>query len=167
MIFGPCYRILGKPYKRHPLHASSVNNRYSIDFWGPCSVVSVFSLVLWIGRVKEVPWIYVIWSFAAVFNHLVSRVWYRSTLMIHIALLGYSIVPLIPFTLLILMFNPPFWLSTCLELLGIIWATLSAITSYTTIITVPAEHRSSIRLLYPVIILMDLYLTSLMPLKRR
>ena len=168
MLIGPCYRILGRPYKRHPLHASSsVNNRRSIDFWGPCAVVSIFSLVLWLGRVREVPWIYLMWSIAATVNHLVSRVWYHSSLMIHVALLGYATVPLIPFAIIIVIFNPPVWISTTLEVLSIIWASLSAITSYATIMIVPAEQRPRLRLLYPTAVVMALYLTSLLPVGRK
>lgn len=167
MFLGPCYRLAGKPYKRHPLHSSSsANNRHSIDFWGPCAIVSLYSLILWLGRVREVPWIYIIWSIAATVNHLVSRVWYHSSLMIHIALLGYSTAPLIPFAALILLINPPMWLAVSLEVMSVVWATLSAITSYATIIAVPAEQKPRLRLLYPTVVLMALYVTSLMPIKR-
>lgn len=167
MYLGPCYRLLGRPYKRHPLHASSaVNYRHTIDFWGPCAAVSVFSMILWLGRVREVPWIYLIWAIAAIANHLISRVWYHSTLMIHVALLGYATVPLIPFAAVILIVNPPLWIGTTLEIISIIWSSLSAITSYATIISVPAEQRPRLRLLYPTAILMSLYLTSLMPIRR-
>jgi hypothetical protein len=168
MLFGPCYRLVGRPYKRHPLHASSsANNRRGIDFWGPCAAVSIFSLILWLGRVREVPWIYLVWAIAAVVNHMVSRVWFHSSLMIHVALLGYATVPLIPFALLIILVNPPVWISTTLEIISIIWASLSAITSYATIITVPAEPRVRLRLLYPTAIIMSLYLTSLLPTGRK
>ncbi len=168
MIFGPCYRLVGRPYKRHPLHSSSsANNRRNIDFWGPCGVVSLFSLILWLGRVREVPWIYLVWALAATVNHLVSRLWYHSSLMIHVALLGYSTVALIPFALIIIVLNPPVWISTTLEIISIIWSSLSAITSYATIISVPAEQRPRMRLLYPTAVVMSLYLTSLLPIGRK
>ena len=54
MLVGPCYRICGKSYARHPLYKSSaaLQHNQTIDFWGPCAVVSTYGLVLWLGRVK-------------------------------------------------------------------------------------------------------------------
>ena len=54
MLVGPCYRICGKSYARHPLYKSSaaLQSNQTIDFWGPCAIVSTYGLVLWLGRVK-------------------------------------------------------------------------------------------------------------------
>jgi hypothetical protein len=54
MLVGPCYRICGKSYFRHPLYKSSaaLQSNQTIDFWGPCAIVSTYGLVLWLGRVK-------------------------------------------------------------------------------------------------------------------
>lgn len=168
MLLGPCYRVLGRPYKRHPLHASSApNSRRTIDFWGPCAVVSAYCIILWIGRVREVPWVFFVWACAAVLNHLVSRVWCHSSLMIHVALLGYSIVPLIPFSLLIVILRPSTPIGLSMEFVSIVWASLAAATSYNTIFAVSAEQRPRLRLLYPAGILMTLYFTSLIPSPRK
>jgi hypothetical protein len=39
--------------------------------------------------------------------------------------------------------------------------------SYATIITLSSENKPKLRLLYPTVILMELYITSLMPISRR
>jgi len=54
MLVGPCYRICGKAYARHPLYKSSAAllSNQTIDFWGPCAVISIYGLVLWLGKVK-------------------------------------------------------------------------------------------------------------------
>ncbi|RYY70176.1 hypothetical protein EON63_22900 [archaeon] len=122
--------------------------------------------MLWLGRVKDVVWIFVIWSLAATFNHLISRVFYHSSLMIHIALLGYSVTPMIPIALIILLFGPPVWLAGLLQTLGVVWASASAILSYSTIVTIATEHKKKLNLLFPTVVLMTLYITSLIPLHR-
>jgi hypothetical protein len=168
MLIGPFFRIIGRPYKRHPLYISSSHvNKYNIDFWGPWSIVSLYCLLLWLGRQRDVVWIFLIWSVAAVMNHFVTRVFHHSSLMIHIALLGYSLTPIIPFAAVIILLNPPIWLSTVLEVISVVWASTSAIMSYSTIITLSSESKPKLRLLYPTVILMELYITSLMPISRR
>eukprot|EP01038_Epipyxis_sp_PR26KG_P006678 gene6678-9162_t len=189
-LIGPCSRMLGKRCERHPLHKSNSiinsapvyggnnltnnnlsNNNHSspnaIDFGGPCAIVSTYGLLLWLGRVKDVPWIYVIWSIAGIFNHIVTRVWCHSTLLIHVALLGYSITPIIPFAALILLFNPPVWLATILEIISVIWSSSSAIQSYLFIFRLSQENKSKIKLLFPVIILMEIYFISLLPIHHK
>ena len=64
----------------------------------------------------DVPWIFVIWGIGGFCNHLVSRVWCSSTLLIHTALLGYSIAPTIPFAAIILFLRPPVWIATIMEI---------------------------------------------------
>jgi hypothetical protein len=65
-----------------------------IDFWGPCLVVSVYGALLWLDRVRDVPWLYVIWSTASLFNHFVCRVFYKpSKLLAHYSLLGNAPLP--------------------------------------------------------------------------
>jgi hypothetical protein len=170
MYFGPLYKLCGKVYERNPLYISNTNSNISnnnIDFWGPCSVISLYGLILWLGRVKDVPWIYVIWSLAAVFNHLVNRVWFNSTLMIHFSLLGYSVAPLIPFAAIILLICPPIWFSTILEIVSIIWSSSSAILSYFTIINLTEENKSKLKLLFPIVVLMEMYLISLIPIRHK
>lgn len=167
MFVGPFFKMIGRPYKRHPLYISSSNiNKQSIDFWGPCTIVVLYCLLLSLNRVKDVGWIFVIWTVAAVMNHFVSRVFFRSSLMIHTALLGYSITPIIPFAAIILLLRPPLWLATVLEVLSVVWASTSAIYSYSTIVSISAENKPKLKLLYPTVILMELYITSLMPIRK-
>ena len=173
-LLGPCFHLFGKPNKKHPLHAPSLqssssdthNNNSSIDFFGPCSIVSLYSFVLWIGSVNDVPWIYVIWTIAAIMNHFISRVWCKSTLMIHIAILGYSMAPLIPCAAIIVFINMPIWVATTLEIICILWASLSTILSYTMILPVnrPTDQQR-LKLLFPVVMLMQIYLISVIPIR--
>lgn len=162
-------RLAGRSYKRHqPYLATSNLNRNNIDFWGPFFIISLYCLVLWLGRVRDVPWIFVIWTIAATMNHLVSRVWYHSSsLLVHVALLGYSVAPIIPFALLSLFISPPLWLGSLLQIISILWSSISAINSYTIIIAVPNETRNRVQLLFPVVVLMQWYITSLIPFKKR
>lgn len=162
MLTIPFLKMIHRPSKRHPLQISA-----NVGFWGPCTVISIYCLLLWLGKIRDTPWIFVIWTIASTVNHLVSRVWYRSTLMFHVALLGYSITPILPFAIIIIFLRPPFWLATMLELLGVWWASSAAIYSYSTIMTVTVEQNSKLYLLYPVVIVMEMYFTSVMPLVRR
>jgi hypothetical protein len=85
--------------------------------------------------------------------------------MFHIALLGYSFSPLIPFAAVIVLVNMPIWLATVLEIISIIWASISAILSYSMILSVSPQQRPRLKLLFPVVILMEIYLISLIPLR--
>lgn len=168
MLFGPCFQLTGMPNKKHPLHKTGLHSdNRSIDFFGPCSMVSLYALVLWLGRVRDVPWIYVIWTVAAVVNHFISRVWCKSSLMIHIALLGYSFSPLIPFAAIIVFINMPIWLATILEIISIMWASIAAILSYSMILSIAPQNTPRLKLLFPVVILMEIYLISLIPIRHR
>lgn len=165
MLVSPWLKLVGRNYKRHPLFNSHGSPNQHIDFWGPCAVVSLYGLVLWLGRVHDVPWIYLIWSIASVANHLISRVWYKSTLLIHAAILGYSVIPIIPFAAFILFIGPPVWLATAFEVISVIWSASAAIMSYSLIFSVPDEDKSQLTLLYPCVILMEVYMISLMPIR--
>jgi hypothetical protein len=167
MVLGPCFQLTGLPNKKHPFHKMGLlSDNKSIDFFGPCAMVSLYCLVLWLGRVRDVPWVYVIWSVAAVVNHFLSRVWCKSSLMIHIALLGYSVTPLIPFAALIVLLNMPIWLATVLEIISIFWASIAAILSYSTILKIAPQNKLRLQLLFPVVILMEIYLISIIPIHR-
>ena len=77
--------------------SSSVTSTHSIDFWGPCFIISLYGAILWFAKVNNVPWLYIIWTISASFHHLVCRIWYdKSSLLLHLSLLGYSITPVIP-----------------------------------------------------------------------
>jgi hypothetical protein len=168
MLIGPCFHLTGKPNKKHPLHNMGLHSENrSIDFFGPCSIVSLYGLVLWLGRVRDVPFVYLIWSIAAILNHLVSRVWCKSSLMIHVALLGYSVSPLIPFAAIIVFVHMPIWLATLLEVISILWASVAAVLSYSMILSVAPTFKARLKLLFPVVLLMEIYLISLIPIRHR
>lgn len=99
MAFSPFFFLIGTklPSNVPLLLFNSKNKNIVIDFWGPFSIMSIYSLVLWIGKVRDVPWIYAIWTIAALFNHQISRVWYRSAFMMHISILGDIVFFLINF----------------------------------------------------------------------
>ncbi len=167
MLTGPWIQLFGRPTERHPLHVISSSSQQQIDFWGPCLVYSLFGLVLWLAHVKDVPWSYIIWSLAALFNHLVCRVWLSSSkLMLHVALLGYSVAPVIPFAAIIVIVRPSIFLTCFIELVAVTWASSSAILSYRLICTGPTDKKHRLGLLVPSIVLMHLYIVSLIPIRR-
>lgn len=168
MIFGPLRALCRRPTARHPLYrVANSRSESTIDFWGPCSVFSLYGAILWTARVKEVPWLYVMWSGGAVFNHLVCRVWLPSSkLLVHMALLGYSATPLIPLAIIIAIWRPPVWIAYLLETLAIIWAAAAAVLSYNIVFSGPSEKKSRLLLLLPSVVLLELYLMSLLPIKR-
>ena len=141
------------------------------DFWGPCIVISIYGAVLWLDRVEDVPWLYVIWTLASVFNHFVCRVFYKSSrLLIHYTLLGYSIIPILPFTIIIIICSPPVWMCTVLEVIAVIWSSSAAILSYVNVFrkAISTDGRSStdrLSLTYPTIVLMQVYLITLIPIR--
>lgn len=164
MLIGPCFRLTGRTNKRHPLYPSTSNShRQSIDFWGPCSIMSTYVLLLWLARVKAVSWIFVIWTAAAVVNHMVCRVFYHSKLLLHVSLLGYCVAPMIPMALLILLLPLPAWLSSLLQGVGVLWASAAGILTYSTIFSLASELRPRLRLLFPTVLLMNLYISCLVP----
>jgi hypothetical protein len=168
MLLGPLRFAVRRPAARHPLYRiANSKTENAIDFWGPCSVFSLYGAILFAARVKEVPWLYVIWSVGATFNHLVCRVWLPSSkLLMHMALLGYSATPLIPFAIVIALVRPPIWVSYLLEMAAILWAASAAVLSYNIVFSGPSEKKSRLLLLLPSVILMELYLISLLPIKR-
>ena len=165
MVLGPGIYLCGRPTDRHPLIASTTQSH--IDFWGPCLVVSLYGAILWLARVPDVPWLYVIWSAGAAFNHLVCRAWFNpSKLMVHSALLGYSVTPLIPLAGLRLVLRPAVWLIYLIEIIAVFWATLAAILSYVIICNAPSDKKHRLTLLVPSVLLMEMYIISLLPIRR-
>jgi hypothetical protein len=98
MLATPLTRLVGRPLGRHPLYKSVIasqrqNNHHhqhhnssssssskhrkeaNIDFWGPCLVVGLYCLVLWLSKIHNTSWLFMIWAGASVFNHLVGRVY--------------------------------------------------------------------------------------------
>ncbi len=126
-------------------------------------------MVLWFGQVHNVSWIYAIWSLAATFNHLVSRIWTKSLIFLHFAVLGYAVAPIVPFSILILSLKPPLWCATILQITTVLWASYSTIKTYTMIVgssQQPELASSKLKLLTPPVLLMMMYLVSLTPIRR-
>ena len=105
------------------------------EFWGPFAVVSVYALVLWLGKVRNVSWIFLIWLTFSFFNHLVTRVTFKSTYALHMYVMGYSIVPIVPWLLMIIIFRPAVWLASSIQIISIIWASITAYISYSTLLS--------------------------------
>ena len=133
---------------------------------GPCTIVSLYGAILWIGNVRDVPWIYIIWLVASIFNHFICRVWFtHPKLLLHSALLGYSITPILPLTSIHVIFHPPFFISVMIILCSLAWSSFSAIMAYSVICSnASQEERQRLLLLVPSIVLMEAYLLSLLPL---
>lgn len=127
MFIAPVRYLFARPNAgAHPIHRAT-----NIDFWGPCLCVTIYGSVLWFCNVRDVPWIYAIWTVGSTFNHLTSRVWFNSSsLMLHLAITGYAICPIIPLSLLIVITHPPVWLANALEFLALVWAAAAAYLSY-------------------------------------
>lgn len=149
------------PHHPHHPHHPQHRDLNNIDFWGPCSVVSLYCVELWLGKVKSSSWLFVIWGLAGVFNHLVMRVHSKSSLMIHTALLGYSVTPIVLIMPLTLFLPIPDWLASLLEIISVIWAASAAVLCYFTIFDHP-HSRSSLLLLVPSIAVMHIYMVSLL-----
>lgn len=145
--------------KVHPLHSS---NTGSIDFWGPFTIVSIYGIMVG----KTAPWIYLIWFSASFLNHLVCRV--SSThpkFMLHFALLGYSISPIIPISTFIIFIHPNRYFSTILEITSIILSSSAAILAYRMITkNSTLDEKRRLLLLIPSTILYHVYLLSLLPI---
>jgi len=186
MLTAPWYYILRRPMDLsiHPLQSShntassplsspssssllsTSAQKNHIDFWGPCAIVSGYGAILWIGNVRDVPWIYIIWLVASIFNHFVCRVWFtHPKLLLHSALLGYSVTPILPLAGIHLLFRPPFIISAMIILFALIWSSFSAVMAYSVICSnASSEERQRLLLLIPSIILMEAYLMSLLPM---
>jgi hypothetical protein len=109
----------------HPLAGDS-----SFEFWGPFAVVSLYTAILWLGRVRNVSWIFFVWIFFSFFMHIVARVSFKSTYALHISILGYSFLPIIPFSVMVVLIRPPVWLASTAQSIAVAWAAASAYTSY-------------------------------------
>lgn len=109
----------------HPMSKSP-----KVDFWGPFAVVSSYCGILWMANVKNIPWIIVIWASFAFLSHLVARVSYQSTYILHATIFGYSVVPLIPYCVLLIVFNIAESLSFVIQVLVLSWSMLFVYVSF-------------------------------------
>jgi hypothetical protein len=127
---------------------------------------SVFAALLWVDRVRNVGWIFVIWTLAALFNHFVCRVFNKqSRIMTHYSLLGYSVTPLIPLASIVILLHPPIWLCTIIQISAVIWSSQAAFLSYLIVFNSTPEVKKRLILILPSVVLMELYLFSLISVR--
>lgn len=166
MLNGPILRII----KGRSTDISSKNpllavHKSTIDFWGPCMCICFYSTMLWISNVKDGTWAFIIWTFTSIFNHLVMRTYTKSTLLLHMAILGYSITPWLPFAGIILLAHPPIWLSRIFECFALIYTCIACILAYLSVVITSNDVKHRLFLLFPPIILMHLYFIALVPIR--
>lgn len=130
----------------HPLAGEA-----PFEFWGPFAVVSLYTSILWLGRVRNVSWIFFVWVFFSLFMHVVARVSFKSTLALHISILGYSILPIIPFSLIVALFRLPVWVASTAQSAAVLWASSSAYNSYQMILSEKAMVNYSLMVLRDII----------------
>ena len=116
---------------------------------------------------QDILWVFIIWCLASFFQHLVARVFIvNSTISIHIAIMGYSVLPLIPLIAIEFLIQPPFFIAMTLNWIAIIWATFSAYLAYidncTSCHDKLFEDNRRYSLIFPVL-LMEIYMISLLP----
>ncbi len=168
----PAMRLLGRRIvERHPLLTIGSlpdQGKKNIDFWGPCGIVSLYIAILRLADVKHVPWVYMIWSLAAVFNHLVTRTVLAgaSSVSLHLSVLGYSVCPIVIFTAPLLLFSPTPTVFLCIQCVAALYASLSALLAYIALFQLQLDARHKLALIIPPVLLMELYLLSILPVPR-
>ena len=147
------------PFLRH-------GDKLHHDFWGPCLVVTAFGVLLSIGRVYSVSWVYVVWLLASMAHHLISRTWSpTSTFALHCAVSGYSVLPFIPVSMVVYLLRPAIVVSLALTYLAVLWSSLAALKVYWQMnATASPEDRRKLVFLVPSVVLMELYFSSLLPM---
>ena len=140
-----------------------------VDFMGPAIVVTAFASLLWLGNQKDVPYVYVIWAMGAAATHFTVRPFLSgSSISFHLSVLGYSLVPAIPMGFVILVYNPSITTSTLIQCASVLWSSFVAIRSYYMVLSPLIEHpsRHKLLLLVPVVLLFELYIIALVPMRR-
>ncbi|XP_028325080.1 protein YIPF4 [Gouania willdenowi] len=127
------------------------------DFWGPLAVVLLFSMISIYGQFKVVSWIITIWIFGSLTIFLLARVLggevsYGQVL----GVIGYSLLPLIVISPLLLVIGGFQLVSTLIKLCGVFWAAYSAAS-----LLVGDEFKTKKPLLIYPIFLLYIYFLSL------
>lgn len=130
-------------FKRHLV-------RDSPDFWGPLLVVLLFSLVSLYGQFNVVSWIVTMWIFGSLVIFLLARVLggevsYSQCL----GVIGYSVLPLVITATILPLLYSLVYISVCVKLMGVIWATYSA----GSLLCVQELQNKRPLLLYPIFLL--------------
>uniref|UniRef100_A0A3Q2NYQ8 Protein YIPF n=1 Tax=Fundulus heteroclitus TaxID=8078 RepID=A0A3Q2NYQ8_FUNHE len=127
------------------------------DFWGPLAVVLLFSMISIYGQFRVVSWIITIWIFGSLTIFLLARVLggevsYGQVL----GVIGYSLLPLIVITPLLLVIGGFEVVSTLVKLFGVFWAAYSAAS-----LLIGDEFKTKKPLLIYPIFLLYIYFLSL------
>jgi len=150
--------------------AAVSNNDNSVDFWGPMTIVTLFAGLLWLGNQKNVPYVYVVWVLGALLLHLTVRPFLDgSSMSFHMAMLGYSLCPQLPLCFIVLAFRPSVFVCTVLQMLGVVWSATAALMGYQMIIRpliASTEERSKLLLLLPMVFLFQIYMITLVPMRK-
>lgn len=146
--------------ERHPLKFRPSYNSY----WGASGVMALYAAILWLAKLPNATWVFVIVLAASVFQHLTARVFIRTPHTIHVILLGYSIFPLVPFAILNVLIRPPYLYALVGEIGVVMWSSYVGYVSYIDICG-PIEPHTQDKwpVLYYPILLMNIYLISLLP----
>ena len=145
--------------ERHPL-----KYRPSHSYWGAFGVMAVYGAILWMAKLPNATWVFGIVVGASIFEHFTARTFVHISHTVHINLLGYSIFPLIPFALLVVLIRPSYLYALLGEIFIVLWSTYIGYISYVDICGPPDQHTNEkwSLLCYP-ILLMNIYLISLLP----
>lgn len=142
------------------------------DFWGPFGVVTGYCSMLWLAGQDDVSYVYLVWILSSTFHHFtVSPYLEESTILLHMSILGYSLVPLIPLVFLIVVSTLPSWAVTLTESLAVTWGSIAGIMSYKTILfpvlaNDRGRDRARLLLLVPTVVIFQLYVIAFMPTRR-
>jgi len=151
-------------------NASSSNSNSHVEFWGPMGVVTGFAALLWLGNQKNVPYVYVVWVLGALLLHLTVRPFLDgSSMSFHMAMLGYSLCPQLPLCFIVLVFRPSVFVCTLLHMIGVLWSSTAALMGYQMIVRpliAKTEERSKLLLLVPMVFLFQVYMITLVPMRR-
>ncbi|CAL8361909.1 unnamed protein product [Boreogadus saida] len=127
------------------------------DFWGPLAVVLLFSMISIYGQFRVVSWIITIWIFGSLTVFILARVLggevsYGQVL----GVIGYSLLPLIVISPLLLVIGSFDVFATVIKLFGVFWAAYSAAS-----LLVGDEFKTKKPLLIYPIFLLYIYFLSL------
>ena len=142
------------------------------DFWGPFGVVTGYCSMLWLAGQDDVSYVYLVWMLSSTFHHFTVRPYLEeSTILLHMSILGYSLVPLIPLVFLIVVSTLPSWSVTLIECLAVSWGSIAAVMSYKTIlfpvlVNERGKDRARLLLLVPTVAIFQLYVIAFMPTRR-
>ena len=149
-------------------HEDSSDKPY--DFWGPCGVVTGYCAMLWLAGQEDVSYVYLVWVLSATFHHFTVRPFLEeSSVLFHLSVLGYSLVPLIPLVFLIIICRMPSWACSLIESVAVTWGSLAAIMSYNTILRPllnSEKLKNRLALLVPAVVIFQLYAIAFMPTRR-